>query len=92
MTLAQFAGFGDGVNRINLSSLHSAKGREFEAVILFGLDNGRLPRPGAGDAERREVRRSFYVGFTRAKQELHMMYSGGHPSPFVTEVRDRLDE
>jgi hypothetical protein len=25
-------------------------------------------------------------------QELHMMYSGGNPSPFVTEVRDQLDE
>jgi superfamily I DNA/RNA helicase len=73
MTLAQFAGFGDGATRINLSSLHSAKGRGFEAVVLFGINNGRIPRPNAGDGERREARRSFYVGFTRAKQELHMM-------------------
>ena len=92
MTLAQFAGFGDGANRINLSSLHSAKGREFEAVVLFGMNDGRIPRANAGDGERREARRLFYVGFTRAKQELHMMYSGGNPSPFVTEVRDQLDE
>jgi superfamily I DNA/RNA helicase len=92
MTVAQFAGFGDGADRINLSSLHSAKGREFEAVVLFGLNDGRLPRAGADDAARREARRSFYVGFTRAKQELHMMYSGGNPSPFVTEVQDRLNE
>lgn len=92
MTLAQFAGFGDGANRINLSSLHSAKGREFEAVVLFGMDNGRIPRAHAGDGERREARRSFYVGFTRAKQELHMMYSSGNPSPFVTEVQHRLNE
>jgi len=92
MTLAQFAGFGDGANGINLSSLHSAKGREFEAVVLFGMNDGRIPRANAGDGERREARRSFYVGFTRAKQELHMMYSAGNPSPFVTEVRDQLDE
>ena len=92
MTLAQFAGFGDGANRINLSSLHSAKGREFEAVVLFGMNDGRIPRANAGDGERREARRSFYVGFTRAKQELHMMYSRGNPSPFVTEVRDQLGE
>jgi len=92
MTLAQFAGFGDGATRINLSSLHSAKGREFEAVVLFGMNNGRIPRANAGDGERREARRSFYVGFTRAKQELHMMYSGGNPSPFVAEVQDRLNE
>jgi hypothetical protein len=92
MTLAQFAGFGDGANRSNLSSLHSAKGREFDAVVLFGMNDGRIPRANAGDGERREARRSFYVGFTRAKQELHMMYSGGNPSPFVTEVRDQLEE
>jgi DNA helicase-2/ATP-dependent DNA helicase PcrA len=92
MTVAQFAGFGDGADRINLSTLHSAKGREFEAVVLFGMDSGRLPRNGAGDGETREARRTFYVGFTRAKHELHMVYSGGSPSPFVTEVRDRLNE
>jgi DNA helicase-2/ATP-dependent DNA helicase PcrA len=49
MTLGQFAGFGDGADRVNLSSLHSAKGREFEAVVLFGMDEGRIPRRGAGD-------------------------------------------
>ncbi len=43
-------------------------------------------------AERRESRRSFYVGFTRAKRELHMMYSQGNPSPFVLEVQERLQE
>jgi DNA helicase-2/ATP-dependent DNA helicase PcrA len=92
LTLAQFAGFGDGANRITLSSLHSAKGREFEAVVLFGMNNGRIPRANAGDGERREARRSCYVGVTRAQQELHMMYSGGNPSPFATEVRNRLNE
>jgi len=63
-----------------------------EIVKLFGLNDGRLPRAGGDDAARREARRSCYVGFTRAKQELHMMYSGGNPSPFVTEVQDRLNE
>ena len=92
MTVAQFAGFGDGADRINLSTLHSAKGREFGVVMLFGMDDGRVPRNGAGAAERRESRRSFYVGFTRAKQELHIMYSQNNPSPFVMEVQERLRE
>jgi DNA helicase-2/ATP-dependent DNA helicase PcrA len=92
MTVAQFAGYGDGGDRINLSTLHSAKSREFEVVVLFGIDDGRVPRNGAGPAERREARRSFYVGFTRAKHELHIMYSQGNPSPFVVEVQERLEQ
>ncbi|HEY3382632.1 MAG TPA: ATP-dependent helicase [Vicinamibacterales bacterium] len=92
MTLAQFAGFGEGGDRISLSTLHSAKGREFEIVVLFGMDNGRVPRTGAGPAERSESRRSFYVGFTRAKKELHIVYSQGNPSPFVREVQQQLDD
>ena len=92
MSLAQFAGFGDGADRLNLSTLHSAKGREFEIVVLFGMDNGWVPRRGAGDAGRRESRRSFYVGFTRAKQELHIMHSQNNPSPFVRELQERLRE
>jgi superfamily I DNA/RNA helicase len=92
MTLAQFAGVGDGADRVTLSTLHSAKGREFEAVLLLGMNDGRIPRNGAGAAGRREARRSFYVGFTRAKQELHLMYSRGNPSPFVVEVQDQLQD
>ena len=92
MSLAQFAGYGDESDRVNLSTLHSAKGREFETVVLFGMDDGLVPRRRAAQAERRESRRSFYVGFTRAKRELHMMYSQGNPSPFVLEVQKRLQE
>jgi uncharacterized protein CbrC (UPF0167 family) len=33
----------------------------------------------------------FYVGFTRAEEELHIMYTTTKPSPFVSEVRERLD-
>ena len=68
MTLSQFAGYGDAGGRINLSTPHSSKGREFEIVVLFGMDDGRVPRSGAGDSERREARRSFYVGFRRSTE------------------------
>ncbi|MDH2406362.1 hypothetical protein QCM77_41795 [Bradyrhizobium sp. SSUT18] len=40
MTLSQFSGEGISSDRINLSSLHSAKGREFSVVILFATDQG----------------------------------------------------
>jgi DNA helicase-2/ATP-dependent DNA helicase PcrA len=90
MTLGVFSGFGEGNDRINLSTMHSAKGREFAIVVLFGMDDGRIPRNGATPAEAREQRRLFFVGFTRPESELHIMYSAARPSPFVQEVRDRL--
>lgn len=91
MTLGQFAGDGEGNDRINLSTLHSAKGREFSVVVLFGMDAGRIPRNNATPTERRESRRLFYVGFTRPEEELHVLYTGARPSPFVLEVQQRMD-
>lgn len=88
--LGEFAGIGTGLDRINLSTLHSAKGREFDAVILFGMEEGRLPRNNASDGEIREARRLFYVGFTRARHEIHLMHGQHNPSRFVTEVQERL--
>jgi superfamily I DNA/RNA helicase len=90
MTLAQFSGEGGSADRINLSTLHSAKGREFTMVVLFAMDQGRIPWNNVGPQQIRESRRLFYVGFTRAKSEIHMMYSQQSPSPFVTEVQNRL--
>jgi len=90
MTLEQFAGDGDGSKRINLSTLHSSKGREFEVVILFGIDEGRIPRNNPSQSELRESRRVFYVGFTRAEEELHILYSAARQSRFVREVRRRM--
>ncbi len=90
MTLGQFSGHGSGNNSLNLSTLHSSKGREFPVVVMFGIDSGRLPRNNATAREQVEARRLFYVGFTRAKREVHMMYTSHRPSPFVTEVRAQI--
>jgi DNA helicase-2/ATP-dependent DNA helicase PcrA len=92
MTLGVFAGFGDGNDRINLSTLHSAKGREFEVVFMFGMDEGRIPRKKADAIALKEARRLFYVGFTRTESELHLIFSANNPSRFVSEVEQRLAE
>lgn len=84
---------------LNLITLHSSKGREFEAVIVMGLDVGRIHRePKPND----EDRRLFYVGLTRAKREFHMTYSGWVPSrrgrwdrgvsPLLIEVQSQVQE
>jgi DNA helicase-2/ATP-dependent DNA helicase PcrA len=92
MTLGQFCGHGEGNNRINLTTLHSSKGREFRLVVMFGMDNGRIPRPNPNERETREARRLFYVGFTRAEEEIHIVCGADNPSRFVNELAERLEE
>lgn len=56
---------------LKLSSLHNAKGREYQAVALIDLHEGRIPFYLARSAaEIDEARRLFYVGVTRAKRFL----------------------
>lgn len=91
----------DGSPRhLNLLTLHSAKGCEYDVVIMVGLDLGSLPWTNESPAALRESRRLFYVGLTRARDEIHMLYSGyvetrfgrmqlGR-SPFLNELEERM--
>jgi DNA helicase-2/ATP-dependent DNA helicase PcrA len=60
---------------VTLATLHGAKGLEFEEVFLLNVNEGIIPYHRAGlEAEREEERRLFYVGMTRAKRKLHLLY------------------
>jgi DNA helicase-2/ATP-dependent DNA helicase PcrA len=64
---------------VNLLTLHSAKGCEYDVVIMVGMDMGAMPWRRETEAELRESRRLFYVGLTRARDAVHMLYSGWIP-------------
>ena len=94
LALNIFAGRIEGTGRISLSTLHSAKGREFDAVILFGMNAGAIPsqRDQNTPATLREARRLFYVGVTRPRKELVMVYEDGNPSPWIIELYRRSQQ
>ena len=71
---------------VHLMTLHGSKGLEFPVVFLCGIKEGEIPleRPDR-PADTEEERRLFYVGMTRAKEELYVMTSQ-HPSCFLSEI------
>jgi DNA helicase-2/ATP-dependent DNA helicase PcrA len=89
---------------IKLTTVHQAKGLEYDVVFLIGLADGQFPGRRsieAGDVE--EERRLFYVAVTRARNELYLCYPrvatragpGGmllSPSRFLTEIDQNLYE
>lgn len=59
---------------IHLLTFHAAKGLEFPVVFIAGAEEGIMPS-ARKDTDLEEERRLFYVGLTRAKEELHITYS-----------------
>jgi len=60
------------LNSVTLITLHNTKGLEFRRVIITGLEQGIFPRDDKEDDELEEERRLFYVGATRAMDELYL--------------------
>ena len=85
-----------------LLTLHSAKGLEFSVVFIIGLDEGLLPHSRSRDdpEEMAEERRLFYVGITRAKDQLYLIRSNqrtsygnfeySEPSRFLEDIPEDL--
>ena len=87
--------------RISLMTLHAAKGLEFPVVFIAGCEQNLLPLQLDGYASTiDEERRLFYVGMTRAKEQLFLLRAKKRtlfgktrdtaPSPFWADIEDAL--
>ena len=88
--------------KINLMTMHAAKGLEFDVVFLPGWEEGLFPHQKSleekGDSALEEERRLAYVGITRAKKEAYLSFAmkrsyhgewmDALPSRFVNEMPD----
>jgi ATP-dependent DNA helicase UvrD/PcrA len=95
-------GWDESEGKVTLMTVHSAKGLEFPAVFLIGLDDGVFPHARAlaegKDDDLEEERRLCYVAMTRARRQLHLatarvrrLYGQEQvfrPSQFLDELGD----
>jgi len=92
----------DDDSQVVLMTLHSAKGLEFPAVFLVGMEDGVFPhlRSLTEPHELEEERRLAYVGITRARERLYLSHAWSRtifgstqynpPSRFLDEIPQRL--
>jgi DNA helicase-2/ATP-dependent DNA helicase PcrA len=85
-------------NSVTLMTLHASKGLEFPAIFIPGMEESILPHSRAlyEQAEMEEERRLCYVGMTRAREELYLLYASSRmlyggvqhnpPSRFLAEI------
>jgi DNA helicase-2/ATP-dependent DNA helicase PcrA len=102
---SEVRGGDDEEDKVCLSSIHQAKGLEWQAVFLAWLTEGMFPGARSLEDENalEEERRLFYVGLTRCKDELYLTYpelrlNAGYgeafqrPSRFLEELPEHLTE
>ncbi len=93
------------VSKVNLMTIHAAKGLEFPAVFIAGVEDGIIPHARSleeGDGNMEEERRLFYVAITRARDKLFLSCCQSRrrqqgptacvPSPFIDEIPSHLIE
>jgi DNA helicase-2/ATP-dependent DNA helicase PcrA len=91
-----------GQDALQLMTIHSAKGLEFSAVFVSGLEEGLFPHENSmlEDGGIEEERRLMYVAITRARKRLYLSYAGSrmlHGAPrygivsrFIEEIPAQL--
>ena len=98
----------DGIHQesdvVHMMTVHSSKGLEFPFVFILGLEEGIFPhsRSALSPTEMEEERRLMYVGITRAKEKVHLLYAQQRmifgstqvnpPSRFLQEIPSHLIE
>ncbi len=93
--------FDSRADAVILMTLHMAKGLEFKVVFIAGVEEGLIPYTiKKGDVDIEEERRLFYVGMTRAMDELFLVHSRKRflygkrltqsPSPFLAEIPEEF--
>jgi len=94
----------ESANVPTLLTLHAAKGLEFPTVFIVGLNDGTLPHIRSFDDPEamQEERRLLYVGITRAKNQLNLLYAlnqfrygytePADPSRFLEDIPETLTE
>lgn len=86
--------YGQNDSNVVLSTIHGAKGLEFDTVFLIDIVDEEIPGSNnASDAELEEERRIFYVGMTRARENLYIFAfkernnTDYDISPFINEIK-----
>jgi DNA helicase-2/ATP-dependent DNA helicase PcrA len=93
----------NGSGRVTLMTLHNAKGLEFDAVFVIGMEQNLFPHARSiEEANIEEERRLCYVAITRARRELALVYARQRtlfgargfnaPSQFIAEIPENLIE
>jgi len=84
--------------RVNLMTLHNAKGLEFDTVFITGLEDGLIPhyKSQQEPMQYEEERRLLYVGITRARKRVYMTYARQRDmfraGPSYTEISPFFEE
>ncbi|MCM2287503.1 MAG: UvrD-helicase domain-containing protein [Sulfuritalea sp.] len=93
---------GEGDDALQLMTVHSAKGLEFNVVFISGLEDGLFPHENSMNEDKglEEERRLMYVAITRARQRLYLSFAQTRmlhgqtrynlPSRFLDEVPEEL--
>jgi len=73
-----------GPDGVTLSTVHRAKGLEWDRVLVFGVDRGLIPHDLATDIE--EERRILHVAITRGIEQVTILSDAANPSRFLDEL------